>query len=234
MRRATFVISALALALALGTAARADEIIRFKNGTYLTIKSHVVAEGMVTVVLGSDARMSFPVSLVEAIERGGVSLFRPVIAPNVVGGKHGGSSTPGAVSLNDMPNRPDYRVYASVPPRPTGRTSKSARRAAMMATDPVDLLFVSGESGAPVSASVFPGHEDPNHRNFTVTGNSSLVEGVSYEDEDGTVTIPPPEEMRPRGRASSVQQRMVPLPTHPSEREAIRTAEGDSAQQKTP
>ena len=58
MRRATILIAALALVLALGTAARADEIIKFTNGTYLSIKSHDLFEGMVRVTLGSEAAMS--------------------------------------------------------------------------------------------------------------------------------------------------------------------------------
>lgn len=231
MRRTTFVISTLGLALALGTVAHADETIRFKNGTYLTIKSHQLANGMVTVELGANSRMAFPVSLVESIERGGISLFRPVVDANTVASTGGG--VPGVVSLNGIPDRPDYRIYASAPPRPTGRTSRSARRAAMMATDPTDLLYLNGDLGAPASASMFPGHEDASHSQFGVTGNTSLVQGLSAADDEEPTVIPAPEPLQPRGRAATVQQRMVPLPTHPSEMAAIRAAEGDSAPQKS-
>jgi hypothetical protein len=229
MRRATILVPALALGLALGTAARADEIIKFNNGTYLTIKSHDLFEGMVRVQLASESSMSFPLSMVESIEKGGVTLFRPAVKANIVAGKAGA----GTVSLDDAPpTQPDYRVYATPPPPPR-KMSNSLRRASQMTDDPVDLLFMGGEDGTPQGISMFPGHEDPQHQRFGVTGNKSLGSGFEPTPQAGdTVTIQS-EQQAPR-TPTRMQQRMTPLPTHPAEKLALRQGEGDSAPEKGP
>ncbi len=79
-------ISALGLALFLagGIEARADETIRFKNGHSLTVRSSSVEGETVRVVLANGSEASFPASIVKLTETGVVAA--PASAPNVASG----------------------------------------------------------------------------------------------------------------------------------------------------
>ena len=65
--------TALFLGAALGavSSARADEVVHFTNGTSMPILGHKVEKDMISVDLGSNASMSFPLSMVESVENAG-------------------------------------------------------------------------------------------------------------------------------------------------------------------
>jgi hypothetical protein len=66
-RRKLVLLVAVVGNLAVGIA-RADEVIHFKNGTYLAIRAHEVKGDMVYVTLAADAVMAFPMKMVDRIE----------------------------------------------------------------------------------------------------------------------------------------------------------------------
>lgn len=72
--RARAVFVAL-LAVLLAASAWADEVIYFTNGTSLPIRSHRIESDMISVDLGADARMAFPVYMVDKIESAGRNVF---------------------------------------------------------------------------------------------------------------------------------------------------------------
>ena len=114
MRRVTMVAAFMVVALAFGSAAWADELIKFQNGTYMTIERHRLVGEMVYVVLGTHSTMAFPRSMIEDIERGGVSVFkRRRSTPNVV--NRGGVQYAGKVSLNSAPTSFGHTVHGSAP-----------------------------------------------------------------------------------------------------------------------
>jgi hypothetical protein len=65
----------LALCVAIATPAFADEIVYFTNGTFLPITSHRVEKEMVSVELGGNSRMGFPLYMVDKIESSGRSVY---------------------------------------------------------------------------------------------------------------------------------------------------------------
>ena len=72
---------ALALSVAAGIGARAEDVIRFKNGHSLAVRSSRVEGEMVHVVLPNGSEASFPKSIVKLTETGVVAA--PSSAPNV-------------------------------------------------------------------------------------------------------------------------------------------------------
>ena len=201
----------------MGSAAWADEVIKFQNGTYMTIERHTVVGQMVLVVLGANSTMAFPRSMIQDIERGGVSVFkRRRSTPNVV--NRGGVEYSGKVSLNSAPTSFGYTVHSSAPSSSRG-TSNSARRRAMMVGDPAELLLQQQQeqqNPSPDSASMFVGHESASHRRFAVTGNTSLVNGYGFRPGDPGQEPVIEGQKPPRKRGQSIQPRAVPLPTHPN------------------
>ena len=71
----------LALSVAAGIGARADDVIRFKNGHSLAVRSSRVEGDVVHVVLPNGSEASFPKSIVKLTETGVVAA--PSSAPNV-------------------------------------------------------------------------------------------------------------------------------------------------------
>ena len=74
-------ILALAVSAAAGIGARADEVVRFKNGHSLAVRSSSVEGDVVHVVLPNGSEASFPKSIVKVTESGVVAA--PSSAPNV-------------------------------------------------------------------------------------------------------------------------------------------------------
>lgn len=73
--------AALAMSAAAGIGARAEELIRFKNGHSLAVRSSRVEGDVVHVVLPNGSEASFPGSIVKLTETGVVAA--PSSAPNV-------------------------------------------------------------------------------------------------------------------------------------------------------
>lgn len=80
----TWVALGMVLAAAAGLGVRADEVIRFKNGHSLTVRSSRVEAETVFVVLPNGSEASFPRSIVKLTETGVVAA--PASAPNVAVG----------------------------------------------------------------------------------------------------------------------------------------------------
>jgi hypothetical protein len=77
----------LVLSAAAGIGARADELIRFKNGHSLAVRSSSVEGEVVHVVLPNGSEASFPKSIVKLTETGVVAA--PSSAPNIAVGSAG-------------------------------------------------------------------------------------------------------------------------------------------------
>lgn len=69
--RAKHCVLAISILLLLTTAARADEIIYFTNGTHMKILGHDVRGDMIKVVMDGNGSMGFPTRMVDRIENGG-------------------------------------------------------------------------------------------------------------------------------------------------------------------
>jgi hypothetical protein len=70
----------LLLALLLGLLAGpvlAEEVIYFTNGTSMPIRTHTVEGDMITVDLGANATMAFPMHMVERVEQAGSEVWSP-------------------------------------------------------------------------------------------------------------------------------------------------------------
>jgi len=82
------------------TPAVADEIVYFSNGTSLPISSHRVEKDMISVELGADSRMGFPLYMVDKIESSGQSVYlNPVYHPaNQAVAGAAGAQSPGAAA----------------------------------------------------------------------------------------------------------------------------------------
>lgn len=75
-------LSLAVLAIAAGTAARAEEIVHFTNGAEMTVRAHVIENEMVKLDLGGNSFISFPVSMVDKIASAGQDVFlNPVYHP---------------------------------------------------------------------------------------------------------------------------------------------------------
>lgn len=92
------VLAILAAVSALGSTARADEIVKFTNGAEMTVRSHVVEKEMLKLDLGGNSSISFPISMVDKIVSAGQDVFvNPVYHPanqGVAGAGGGAASAP--------------------------------------------------------------------------------------------------------------------------------------------
>jgi hypothetical protein len=173
MPRARLTVVVLAVFVLAAGAALADEIIHFENGTHLPIRSHTVKDGMVHVVMGTNAKMAFPTSMVDRIERGGRLVYDPSMATTnqAVKGQDR-PEIPGTVSLDSAPA--SFRAGTSVPAS-SRRKSASSYRAAMMASDPAELLRMRQQMQEgpqePDSESVFPGSMSEKRRRVSEVRN---------------------------------------------------------------
>jgi hypothetical protein len=168
MPRARLTVVALSVFVLASGAALADEIIHFENGTHLPIRSHTVKDGMVHVVMGSNASMAFPTSMIDRIERGGKLIYDPSVAvTNQAVKGEDRPEIPGTVSLDSAPTPRSFQAGTSAPAS-SRRKSASSYRAAMMARDPAELLRMRQQMKegpqAPESQSVFPGSASESRR----------------------------------------------------------------------
>ena len=111
-------VSPWLFAVLLATAASADEVIYFTNGTSLPIRSHRIEKDMISVDLGTDARMGFPVYMVDKIESAGRKVYlNPTYHPSNQA-VAAGSGEAGADETAALP-APDLTVsgQGSVPSR---------------------------------------------------------------------------------------------------------------------
>ncbi len=81
---AVLVLALLAVLAAAATAAQAEELIRFKNGHTLAVRSSRVEGEQVHVVLPNGSEASFPRSIVKLTETGVVAV--PSSSPNIAAG----------------------------------------------------------------------------------------------------------------------------------------------------
>ena len=75
------------------TPAVADEVVYFTNGTYLLVTTHQVEKEMISVDLGGNSKMAFPLQMVDKIESAGRSVYlNPIYYPanQAVAGSVGG------------------------------------------------------------------------------------------------------------------------------------------------
>ena len=98
------------LGVLIAAPAMADEIIYFTNGTTLPITSHTVEKDMISVELGANSKMGFPVSMVDKIESSGQSVYlNPVYHPAnqaLAGPVGGGVSNAGSYPITGTPSMP--------------------------------------------------------------------------------------------------------------------------------
>jgi hypothetical protein len=230
MPRVRLTVVALAVFVLTTGAALADEIIHFENGTFLPIRSHTVKDGMVHVVLGSNASMAFPTSMIDRIERGGRLIYDPSVAATNRAVEGTEPEVEGTVSLNSAPAA--YRAGTSVPA--TSRRSNSARRAAMMAKDPEQLLRMqmAMQDGpqAPESDSVFPGAATDKLRRVSEVRGFSTPQGqdVSPVLEDASRKV---RTEAPRITFKPLPQEPLPDPA-PEPRNDAQSAAGDSPEDR--
>jgi len=235
MPRVRFTVVAVALFVLTTGVALADEVIHFENGTFLPIRSHTVKDNMVHVVLGSNASMAFPTSMVDRIERGGQLIYDPsaTMANRAVEGPDT-PDIPGTVRLDAAPAI--YQAGASVPA--SARRSASARRAAMMASDPAQLLRTqqaAHDDGpqAPETESVYPGATSDRLRRVSEVRSFSSPEGRNaspvLEDARRKVHTKPP-----RITARSLPQEPLPEPPPAESQDDAQHAGGDSVDELTP
>jgi hypothetical protein len=124
MRLMARVALAGALLVAISAAAQADDVVHFTNGTFMAVHSYRVDGDMIHVVLGSNAEMAFPSSLVEKIERSGRTLYAKgspanVLAPEREGAGAGGAGLAFPVSAeSQVPSR--HRSAAGARPMAEG------------------------------------------------------------------------------------------------------------------
>jgi hypothetical protein len=159
----------------------AAEIVHFTNGTYMEISSHTVKDGMIEVVFSNDAKISFPASVVERIEKGGRSVY-----PGLVGGTARNQAVPGSTSSGGPPEIRTERVTGEMT-APRRRTpSASARRRQLQGMDPADQLRYSAAApAAPDPLKPFPNHATPAKRKVSVVGNTALQRGGAQAQNDG-------------------------------------------------
>ena len=234
MPRVRLTVVAVALFVLTTGVALADEVIHFENGTFLPIRSHTVKDNMVHVVLGSNASMAFPNSMVDRIERGGRLVYDPsaTLANQAVEGPDT-PDIPGTVRLDAAPA--SYRAGTSVPA--SSRRSASARRAALMASDPAELLRMPQEAlndgpQEPESDSVFPGAATEKLRRVSEVRSLSSPEGRNaspvLEDARQKVKTKPP-------RISAKPLPYEPPPDPPADSQGdAQGAAGDSPDEISP
>jgi hypothetical protein len=94
----------------------ADEVVYFTNGTYLLITNHSIEKEMISVDLGGNSRMAFPLQMVDKIESSGRSVYlNPTYHPanQAVAGMMGESVSGGRVfpvtGEGNVPSR--YRSF---------------------------------------------------------------------------------------------------------------------------
>ncbi len=83
----------LSVGAILVTPAVADEVVYFTNGTYLLVTTHQVEKEMISVDLGGNSKMAFPLQMVDKIESAGRSVYlNPTYYPanQAVAGSVGG------------------------------------------------------------------------------------------------------------------------------------------------
>jgi hypothetical protein len=121
----------LALSALILTPVMADEIVYFTNGTSLPISSHKVEKEMISVDLGADSRMGFPLYMVDKIESSGQNVYlNPVYHPanQAVAGAAGGpaSGSPSSTLITGAGSVPS-RFRSPIGSRPGGNDGSAAQ-----------------------------------------------------------------------------------------------------------
>ena len=165
--------------LAAGSAAVADDVVHFANGTFMKVQSYVVDGDMIKVTLGPGATMSFPTTLVESIERSGRTVYpqTPGGPSNVVVSGAGGQVSGGGQYIQ------------------SGQTQIPARhRSAQSGESTVeDKEAVARRDQTQYQMS---GNRTP----LRALGRRSMPVGEALVDKDPNA--PPPAVPRPRGFSS--------------------------------
>jgi hypothetical protein len=183
MRSARYLSVVLVVVALAAVTAWAGEVVHFRNGTFLEIRSHEVKDGMVRVTLGTDAVMAFPVSLVERIENNGKEVYPA--APRPSANKAVAARDDGAVSIDDAPP-----PGPPAPRRSTGGGRPAERTAAPEGNPSKEYVGLSeggmaqplqrvDENKDPGVGRPFP--NSPSRRKLTVVGDRSLVEQQGHK-----------------------------------------------------
>jgi cell division septation protein DedD len=198
MHRSRLAVLGLLL-LGAGPAVLAEDIVNFTNGTFLKVQSYTVEGDMIRVVLGPDASMSFPKTLVESVERAGRTIYPqgPTGPANVVTSAGVGGQVSGGgqfLQTGEHQVAARYRRGAApaagaeggekdgAPPTDPRDVQLPGRRGTLRAVgrrqSPVGEALVEADPTAPPPAPIKP-------RIFTTIAPKSL--GTTVE------TTPPPE-----------------------------------------
>jgi hypothetical protein len=180
--------------LAAGSAAVADDVVHFANGTFMKVQSYVVDGDMIKVTLGPGATMSFPTTLVESIERSGRTVYpqTPAGPSNVVvSGGAGGQVSGGGQYVQSG----EHQVPARHRPGALSGENTIEDKEAVARRDQSQFQMSGGRT--PLRA----------------LGRRSVPVGEALVDKDPTA--PPPGVLRPRGFTSLAPRGASP--TIPSE-----------------
>lgn len=192
------------LALAAFSRTPAEEIVHFTNGTYMAVQAHEIVGDLIQVNLGGNAKMSFPSSLVEKIDRGGRNVYARNTPSNVVSPGQGGAA--GAVSERSYPATGE----GSIPSR--FRSASSSRREMM---EP-DAQLQAGQT-APDPRSPLAGHPNATARQMRVMGDRSAYNGgVTTPTLIAPGSKPPPGVAPVSGPSFTRIKSRIPS-SHPSE-----------------
>lgn len=160
MRHTRRILACLAVVVLLAAgASRAEEIITFKNGTAMPIRSHELKGSMIHVDLGADNFMAFPLSMVDKVEVAGKEI---VLDPSF--------SNPSNV-ISPGANHP---VRGSIPSRFSDSKNKQPLETA--AADPA--VEYDGKMGVAVYRPDY-NSAAPNKRELGITGNGRARGGSS-------------------------------------------------------
>lgn len=167
MRRAGMALTIVAaLAVSAAGVALAEEVVHLSNGTFLTIRSHSVENGMVRVVLGTDAEMAFPLDMVERIERGGVDVLGGSAGPRAAANQAVEGEANGAMAAPT--NQRDYPVTGA---SSAGRSVVVTPRGTIRDREPLALVTggpaPADEPEDPVIKRPFENHPNPNLRRIS-------------------------------------------------------------------
>lgn len=183
--RSKALIAGLVIAVGLVVPALAEEIIYFKNGTTLPIRSHNVVDGMIHVDLGSDALMAFPADRVEKIVAAGQNVYLDPSSrrANVSAPGHGGD-----VQVDTSAPNNSYPVRATAPAR------RSVANGTVVSGNkqPQDTAWQVGGARRTNQfglATEYPASQSPNAaaRRMGVVGRRSLM--YSQPGDNGAVQI---------------------------------------------
>ena len=194
MRKKSLILLGMVVAVGVTVPSFADEVVHFTNGSTMAVRSHEVEEGTITVEIGKDSYMSFPMSLVERIEKSGRAVF------NADGTSNRMVDTPRNVSMTGIR-----------PPRHRDGVQRRQESDGDADVDPnPDLVTTSGGLTAyrPEAKS---GHKAKSEVRFT--GNMAVLGGQEQNPRTGHGTVP---KTRIGGVTGSPRRKPPAVPLAPS------------------